>query len=408
MKFVDLLSSEIRKENFGGIIYFPSYNTQLAINDDLYQLVKLIKGEKSPQEAIRTITQNYNLDKESAKKILDDCLIILTKDIENYVENHDDDSDWQASKQNNGTIHLSAPLMVIVEVTKKCNQKCKFCYQATEETDVLELPNKLLRKIIDQAEEMGVFKIQYIGGEPLCRKDFIDILSYTSEKGIFVSFTSNGVYIDRVIDRLREIKRLLPIQVSIHGDSEEFINQYEIGLKEWKKTIANCRLLKKYNLPFGIKTVISRLNYKNLLRSVEMFNQIGAKTVTFLHLLPIGGGKNMQDAVKFTEKEVWEIVESISLAKIAFPGIYLDYRLFLNTYFPKRPKTKLDKFFNCPAGSLDLRIRYDGKVLQCSSLRIPIDDTKQNDLRRIWTSISGKMLPCPYECNQVFQCIQNY
>ena len=127
-----------------------------------------------------------------------------------------------------------------------------------------------------------------------------------------------------------------------------------------------------------------------------------------LHLLPVGGGKTMRNEANFTKGEVEDIVKQINYAKGKFKNIHIDYRPFLNIYFPKEPRTELDKLINCPAGNLDLRIRYDGKVLQCSSLRMPLNDMRKNNLKSVWSSILSKMLPCPYECNKVFHCVQNY
>ena len=116
----------------------------------------------------------------------------------------------------------------------------------------------------------------------------------------------------------------------------------------------------------------------------------------------------MRDEARFTREEVEDIIKQTRLAKEMFPDIYLDYRPFLNIYFPKSPKTTFDRFLRCPAGHLDLRIRYDGKIIQCSNLRVPIADVNEGNLKSIWTSIREHMLQCPYECDQPFQCIQRY
>lgn len=410
MGLKELLSSVIRKEIFGGIIYFPSRNAQLAINGGLYQLIELILEKGSFTEVIDPICRKYVVGKKDAEDILNRCLEMLSANLENYLESSDMASDWKVPGSNTNGIRLSAPLMLIIEVTNICNQNCNFCYLAEERKyrGNAVMPKERIFDIVDQASEMKVFKIQYMGGEPLCRDGFLDILTYASQRKLHVSFTTNGVLLGKFIDGLRDIQRLLPIQVSIHGDSDSSLGAYMISPSEGKQTIENCRLLAKYSIPFGIKAVISRLNYQRLLHLLKVISDLGARTVTLLHLLPIGGGKDMGDAVYFTKTEIERIIEQINIARGRFPNIHIDHRPFLNVYFPKQPKTELDKFLNCPAGNLDLRIRYDGKVLQCSSLRTPIDDINIRSLCDIWGSIREKMLPCPYECNKVFQCIRNY
>ena len=194
----------------------------------------------------------------------------------------------------------------------------------------------------------------------------------------------------------------------MHGSSAEVVEKYDIHHSQWEKTLSNCMLLKQEGIPFGVKMVVSRLNYKDIYDSVETFNELGARTITLLHLLPVGGGSTMEDMAKFSPEEVQEIVRAIRASKRAYPNVHIDYRPFLNIYFPKEPRTKLDELINCPAGRLDLRIRYDGKVLQCSSMRIPLDDITKNTLQDIWGSIVAKMSPCPYNCSDTFSCIQHH
>lgn len=406
MKFHNIVSSVVRKESFDGIVYIPSLNVRLAVNEDLYELIKLCRTEKTFLKTSEKMSQKYDVGLKKAQYLLNECLAQIKAEIENYDENHDVISDWGKTKQN--PIRLLAPLMLIIEITKICNQSCKFCYQSEEKTENEEMSQAMIFSIIDQAKTMKVFKIQYMGGEPLCRGDFVDILLYTSRKGIYSSFTTNGVYLNKVIYELKKVKKLLPIQISIHGVSEESLCWCEIPSKEWGKTLNNCEMLSRHGLTFDIKTVISRLNYHKIVESIAMFSELGARAVTLLHLLPVGGGKTMKEEADFTKEEVEDIVKQINYAKGKFTNIHIDYRPFLNIYFPKEPRTELDKLVNCPAGNLDLRIRYDGSVLQCSSLRVSLSDMRKNNLKSVWSSILSKMLPCPYECNKVFRCIQSY
>lgn len=406
MKFHNIVSSVVRKESFGGIVYIPALNVQVAVNEDLYKLIRLCKTEKTFPKILEKISRRYGTSFRKAKDILEECSAIFRNEIENYEGSHDVISDWGKVKQN--PIRLSAPLMLIIEITRICNQGCKFCYQSEEKADDEELSQDLIFSIVDQAKKMKVFKIQYMGGEPLCREDFGDILLYTSRKGIYSSFTTNGVYLNKFIHDLKKVKKLLPVQISIHGGSKEHLHLYKISAREWNKTLNNCELLSSHSIPFDVKTVISRLNCHKIVESIRMFSELGARAVTLLHLLPVGGGKTMRNEANFTKGEVEDIVKQINYAKGKFKNIHIDYRPFLNIYFPKEPRTELDKLINCPAGNLDLRIRYDGKVLQCSSLRMPLNDMRKNNLKSVWSSILSKMLPCPYECNKVFHCVQNY
>ena len=67
-----------------------------------------------------------------------------------------------------------------------------------------------LLKMITLFSELGVNKVRFTGGEPFFRKDFIDLLEYTSQlDGIdTVNITTNGVLTHSYLNRLKKIKDL--------------------------------------------------------------------------------------------------------------------------------------------------------------------------------------------------------
>ena len=408
MNFKEVLSIKHRREKFGGIIFIPSYNSQLAVNSDFLELLKIIQKKESIIETQKLVSKKYNIGIKESSKLISFIISDINSYLNEYKENKDSLSDWS---KNNGisSIKLSSPIMLIIEITKKCNMKCAFCCQELDKNVGPELSMSEWKKIIDEARSLNVFKIHYMGGDPLLRNDFFEIIDYTSKQGIYLSFTTNGtLFNESMSSKLRKIENLLPVQVSVHGESNKSCDFYRIREEDWEKSINCINLLRKAKIPFGIKTVISRLNYKNIYNISSFLAEKEAKTITFLHLLPIGAGEKMEKDCKFSKKEILEIVRQIEKSKTNFPSVHFDYRPFLNTYFPRKAKTELDEYIKCPAGSLDMRIRADGKVLQCSSIRVPIDDVKNKSLKNIWGGLLGKMSPCPHHCKDIFEPIQIY
>ncbi len=64
----------------------------------------------------------------------------------------------------------AVPLSVIVQVTKRCNFDCTFC------SETLQLPDPTLAQLARIRDNLaGVGRVFLSGGEPLLRRDFIDI-----------------------------------------------------------------------------------------------------------------------------------------------------------------------------------------------------------------------------------------
>ena len=82
-------------------------------------------------------------------------------------------------------------------VTSKCQYSCLYCdsegYSKTNELSVEEI-TKLCKLL---AEILNVTRIKFTGGEPLCRKEIIEIIKNVSDLQLYkdISMTTNGLYL---------------------------------------------------------------------------------------------------------------------------------------------------------------------------------------------------------------------
>tara|TARA_Y100000031_G_scaffold145448_1_gene178063 strand:+ start:950 stop:2242 length:1293 start_codon:yes stop_codon:yes gene_type:complete len=81
-----------------------------------------------------------------------------------------------------------SPAGVFLELTKKCNLNCNYCYNDSradrtgEDLDITKLPN------------LDKFKNIYLtGGEPTCRKDLFKVINYFKKQGKRVFILTNGL-----------------------------------------------------------------------------------------------------------------------------------------------------------------------------------------------------------------------
>ncbi len=120
---------------------------------------------------------------------------------------------------------LSAPLNVYLDHTSFCNLTCNYCYDFVKlngRKRKLEIRIDEIVGILDQLREMGVFRMDIAGGEPLLWRDFL--LSYLREaraRDISISITSNGTLLDEELAELLIDQDLKTITISIDGLDEE-------------------------------------------------------------------------------------------------------------------------------------------------------------------------------------------
>lgn len=82
--------------------------------------------------------------------------------------------------------------------------RCIHCYHPFDEyTFSYNLTLNEIKKIIDEAFSLRVFRVTISGGEPFIRNDIYDILEYISDKGMIIDIFTNATLInDDVIKRL--------------------------------------------------------------------------------------------------------------------------------------------------------------------------------------------------------------
>jgi radical SAM protein with 4Fe4S-binding SPASM domain len=104
-----------------------------------------------------------------------------------------------------------------------CNLRCKHCYTISRvngEKDMLRAEE--IKKIVDDARELGTQIFYFTGGEPLLRKDILDLVAYVTERSKLILFTNGTLITKEIAKELSKHKDRLIVQISIEGHNEEF------------------------------------------------------------------------------------------------------------------------------------------------------------------------------------------
>jgi len=112
-------------------------------------------------------------------------------------------------------------------VNEQCNLRCIYCMPS--EGISLQKKDKLLttdeiQRLLLLANDLGVSKIRFTGGEPLLRKDIFDLISFSKNlSGVeSVHLTTNGIFLSKHISVLESVE-LSGLNISLDTlDSEKF------------------------------------------------------------------------------------------------------------------------------------------------------------------------------------------
>ena len=104
-----------------------------------------------------------------------------------------------------------------------CNLRCKYCFTNSPKGDHVKeyLDIGAIRKLADEADELGYFEFDLQGGELLPAKKLFEVLEAIRPERFYMYLTTNGYYLDEsMAKRLAEYK-VSRVSVSIDSMDEK-------------------------------------------------------------------------------------------------------------------------------------------------------------------------------------------
>lgn len=105
------------------------------------------------------------------------------------------------------------------DITRRCFLSCSFFNKLERASDdSKDMSTQEVLSIIEKLTDAGVKHIQLLGGEPIYRKDFFEILRFIENTEIKVGINTNGVLLTKSsVDKLLSVSCIDMIIVSIDG-----------------------------------------------------------------------------------------------------------------------------------------------------------------------------------------------
>jgi mycofactocin radical SAM maturase len=188
---------------------------------------------------------------------------------------------------------LRAPVNVTWEITHKCNLRCVHCLSDSGIALDNELSTRECRELVDQLTALKVFQVNIGGGEPFVREDFLGLLTYAHDKGLVTCVSTNGMLIDKALAGRISGLKMLYLQVSLDGSTEE-VNDMIRGKGTYEKIVDAMDCLASQGVAFSINTVLTRLNFPQLedLKKLAIAYEADLRVSRFR---PSGRGKESKD-----------------------------------------------------------------------------------------------------------------
>ena len=197
---------------------------------------------------------------------------------------------------------LEAPICLTWELTYACNLACRHCLSSSGRRNPAELSTEECFGVVDELQRLGVFYVNLGGGEPMLRRDFFDIVNYSTDHQVGVKFSTNGTYIDASAARRLASMDYLDIQVSIDGATEA-VNDNVRGDGSFASARAAMDHLAAADFgAFKISVVVPRQNVDQLDDFRAVADEYGAQ-LRITRLRPSGRGADTWDELHPTQAQ---------------------------------------------------------------------------------------------------------
>jgi len=150
------------------------------------------------------------------------------------------------------------------ELTFGCGLRCRHCYtDCYNKPQYLkkELNTKEVKLILDKMYKAGVIWVCFTGGDPLTRKDFLDIYSYAKDKGFIVTIFTNGYSMTKKITDYLGKKPPFVIEMTLNAITKALYEKISQVRGSFEKVIKGIDLIMKNKISLKIKTQITKDNF---------------------------------------------------------------------------------------------------------------------------------------------------
>ena len=196
---------------------------------------------------------------------------------------------YHVSKSAKKTSSIGFPISMAIEPTTSCNLRCPECpsglRQFTRPIGMLE--PAFFRKTIDEVYQELIYLTFYFQGEPYLNPNFLEMVKYASDKGIYTSTSTNAHYLNKEQSKKTVESKLDRLIISIDGTTQETYEQYRIGgqlqkVIEGTKNIIEAKRELKSNTPHIVfQFLVVKPNEHQLEDVKKLAHDLGVDEVVF-------------------------------------------------------------------------------------------------------------------------------
>jgi radical SAM protein with 4Fe4S-binding SPASM domain len=320
------------------------------------------------------------------------------------------------------TSPFARPYVISWNLTYRCNLACEHCYLDAGGTPLVgtenfadrsELGTEECFRVIDEIAGFAPECLTILtGGEPLLRRDILEIVRRAAERELWVVVGTNGVRITENVARRLAEAGARGLSLSLDALDPDRHDRFRKVRGAWQNTVEGAEILAGTGLPFIVQTTAGSHNLGELEAIADFaHDRLAAKVWNLYFLVPTGRGQFVSD---ITPAQYDEVLASLYRIQRKY-----DRRMLVNAkcaphyirtvlenadaqaggiptgegsaVAPAWPGSSPIRTYSggaggCPAGTHYMGIRPNGDVTPCPYLPVFAGTLRRSRLVDLWTS----------------------
>jgi pyrroloquinoline quinone biosynthesis protein E len=276
------------------------------------------------------------------------------------------------------------PLTLIAELTYRCPLHCPYCsnpLDAGDERYRRELETADWIRTFREARRLGVLQLGLTGGEPMLRRDLVELCAAARDAGLYSSLITAGTHFTRERAPALKSAGLDHVQISIQSPNAEE-NDRIAGTPSFEKKIAAARLATELNFPLTLNCVLHRQNLDRIAELLDLALELGAQRLELANTQFYGWAVPNQEALLPSRDQLQRGEEAVRRFRERV-GPNVDVLWVLPDFYEELPKPCMGGW-----GRTAMVVAPNGDVLPCHAAStlpgLEFANVREHPLDWIW------------------------
>jgi PqqA peptide cyclase len=274
------------------------------------------------------------------------------------------------------------PYTLIAELTYACPLRCAYCSNPISiQQTAAPLGASDWRRVIREAEALGVMQVHFTGGEPLLYAELEQLVAEAGAAQLYVNLISSGLPLSR--ERLASLQRagLDHLQLSLQAVSGEASRRIA-GVDALARKREAAAWARDLGLALTINIVLHRQNLAELPALLTLAESLEPERIELANAQYLGWALLNRGQLLPSGPEIDEARAIAQDAKQRLAG-KIEVLFVLPDYYADRPRA-------CMSGWAEryLVVTPDGLLLPCHAARdlpgLCFDDVREAPLAQLW------------------------